>query len=173
MIGGVKEASMTRYATWVTGFLLSTIIAANPAKADMGHNGGSHGSMHGGFHGSMHGGFHGHMDGRFHNHFFFHDRFHNHFHNHFFFAHNHFFFRPFFFFGSPVFAPVPVALFPPTPFPAFITAPAVAAPGMAAPTATAGNCYEFQTSIMMDDGQVQPAWGNACMQADGSWQIVG
>jgi len=154
---------MKRFAISAIALALASMVVVAPAHAqrDMGRGSGFHGPMGG----------HVFFHNRFNNRVFFRDRFF--FRNHFFFARNHFFFRPFFFFGSPVFAPVPVVLSPPTPFPAFFTAPATAAPGMVAPTAAGGGCYQFQTSIPTDDGQVQPAWGNACLQADGSWQIVG
>jgi len=109
-----------------------------------------------------------------------HDRDRDRHRDHFFFARNHFFFHdrfffhPFFFFGASVFAPVPVVL--PVPYPAYIVGPvAVATPPAAVASAPVGavvaqNCYEFQTELEID-GQRQPAWGNTCKQADGSWRI--
>ena len=80
-------------------------------------------------------------------------------HHHFFFRHG--FFRPFFFFGAPVFAPVPVAFYPPTPYPSYLYAPMEGYPG----------CYQYQTTIVVN-GQLAPAWGTACLQPDGTWRVV-
>jgi hypothetical protein len=86
----------------------------------------------------------------------FHDRG---FRHHFFFHHG--FFRPFFFFGVPVFAPVPIALYPQSPYPSYLYAPMESYPG----------CYEYQTTIVIN-GQLAPAWGMACLQPDGTWRMV-
>jgi hypothetical protein len=81
------------------------------------------------------------------------------FHHHF-FVHHHFF-RPFFVFGAPVFAPFPVAFYPPAPYPAYLYAPMEGDPG----------CYEYQTTTEVN-GQLAPAWGMACLQPDGTWRAV-
>jgi hypothetical protein len=133
---------MKRFVCCAAALLLSSLMVASPARADRGF---------GGFH-----------EGRrvdhdrrfdrdrffFRNHVFFRDRF---------FFRSHFFFRPFFFFRTPVFAPVPFALSPALPNPAYFMAPA----------AGAGACYQFQTTLPLD-GQNQPAWGTACLQPDGT-----
>jgi hypothetical protein len=80
-------------------------------------------------------------------------------HRHFFFRHG--FFRPFFFFGAPVFAPVPVAFYPPTPYPSYLYAPMEGYPG----------CYQYQTTIVIN-GQLAPAWGTACLHPDGTWRLM-
>jgi hypothetical protein len=69
-----------------------------------------------------------------------------------------FFFHSFFFFGTEVFAPVPVALYPWLPYPAYVFA---AAPGP--------SCYQYQTTLSID-GALVPAWGTACRQPDGTWR---
>jgi hypothetical protein len=74
---------------------------------------------------------------------------------------HHGFFRPFFFFGAPVFAPVPLAFYPPTPYPSYLYAPMEGYPG----------CYEYQTTAVVND-QLAPAWGMACLQPDGTWRVV-
>ncbi|HUH84273.1 MAG TPA: hypothetical protein VLX85_06660 [Stellaceae bacterium] len=86
-----------------------------------------------------------------------HDRFHHRFHDRF---HDRFFFHSFFFFGTEVFAPVPVALYPWLPYPAYVFA---AAPGP--------SCYQYQTTLPID-GNLVPAWGTACLQPDGTWRSV-
>jgi hypothetical protein len=126
------EASMTRFTISAAALAFSLILVANPAQADRGgHGGGFH---HGGFHGGFH-----------HHHFFLH----------------HGFFRPFFFFGAPVYAPFPVAFYPPTPYPSYLYAPMEGYPG----------CYEYETTTEIN-GQPAPAWGMACLQSDGTWQMV-
>jgi hypothetical protein len=126
---------MKRFAFGAAALIFSSVIAIGSAHADRG--------MHG-FHGGFHGGFHD-RDRGFHHHFFFH----------------HGFFRPFFFFGTPFFAPVPIAVYPPLPYPAYAYEQA---PG-------AGSCYQYQTTIIID-GQPTPAWGTACLQPDGTWRTV-
>ena len=88
-----------------------------------------------------------------------HDRFRDHdgFRNRF---HDRFFFHSFFFFGTEVFAPVPVALYPWLPYPAYVFA---AAPGP--------SCYQYQTTLPID-GALVPAWGTACLQPDGTWRNI-
>ena len=125
---------MKRFAISAAALALPFILIAGPAQADRGGHGG-------GFH---HGGFH--HDGGFH-------------HRHFFFHHG--LFRPFFFFGAPVFAPVPLAFYPPTPYPSYLYAPMEGYPG----------CYEYQTTDVIN-GQLAPAWGMACLQPDGTWRVV-
>jgi hypothetical protein len=77
------------------------------------------------------------------------------------FFHHHGFFRPFFLFGAPVFAPVPVALYPFSPYPSYLYAPLESYPG----------CYEYQTTIVVN-GQLAPAWGMACLQPSGTWRLL-
>ena len=143
---------MKRLALWAVALALASVVTVGQANAQ--HRGFDHGGFHGDFRFR-----HDFDDFRFrrdfddHRHFFFHRGFHR-FH--------HAFFRPFFFFGTAAFAPVPVALYPPMPYPSYITGP----------DAAGGSCYQFQTSIMIDN-QLQPAWGIACRQPDGSWRIVG
>ncbi len=71
-----------------------------------------------------------------------------------------FIFRSFFFFGAPVFAPVPVALYPAQRYPAYVVAPIPGWP----------NCYEYQTTVVIG-GLAQPAFGTACLGPDGLWHI--
>lgn len=137
---------MMRSAISVIALAVASMVSAGPAHAQRG--GFHHDGFHNGF--RFHDGFRFRRDFD-HRRFFFHP---------FFFRHS--FFRPFFFFGAPVFAPIPVALYPPMPYPSYLTGP----------SAAGGSCYQYQTSIMMD-GQIQPAWGTACQQPDGSWRIVG
>jgi hypothetical protein len=123
---------MQRFMISAAALAFSFVLLASPAQADRGgHHGGGH---HGG-------GFHG----GFHRNFF-----------------HHGFFRPFFFFfGAPVFAPVPLAFYPPTPYPSYLYAPMEDYPG----------CYEYQTTAVIN-GQPAPAWGMACLQPDGTWRVV-
>lgn len=86
-----------------------------------------------------------------------HDRFRDRFHDRF---HDRFFFHSFFFFGTEVFAPIPVALYPWLPYPAYVFA---AAPG--------SSCYQYQTTLSIE-GKLVPAWGTACLQPDGTWRSV-
>ena len=146
--------------------LLSLVFAGSAAQADRGMHshftGGFQGGFHDGFRGGFHDGFH---PGFFHDRFFFRDRFFFHdrfFHDRFFFRHT--FFHPFFFFGAPVFEPVPIALFPPLPYPAYAYGPAGGGYSQ-------GTCYQVQTTIIIN-GQQTPAWATACQQPDGSWRIV-
>jgi hypothetical protein len=69
-----------------------------------------------------------------------------------------FVFHSFFFFGAPVFAPVPVALYPAMPYPAYIVAPIPGYP----------NCYQYQTTVIAG-GFLQPVYGTTCLGADGVW----
>jgi hypothetical protein len=71
-----------------------------------------------------------------------------------------FVFRSFFFLGAPVFAPVPLALYPVQPYPAYVVAPIPGWP----------NCYEYQTTVIIG-GLPQPAFGTACFGPDGFWHI--
>jgi hypothetical protein len=77
------------------------------------------------------------------------------------FFHHHVFFRPFFFFGRSVFAPLPIALFAPPAYPAYLMGPVDGAP----------YCYVYQTTIVIG-GQLQPAYGTACLGPDGYWRVV-
>ena len=72
--------------------------------------------------------------------------------------HHPFVFRSFFFLGTPVFAPVPVALYPATPYPAYIIAPIPGYP----------NCYEYQTTVIAG-GFLQPVYGTTCLGPGGVW----
>ena len=72
--------------------------------------------------------------------------------------HHPFAFRSFFFLGTPVFAPVPVTLYPATPYPAYIVAPIPGYP----------NCYEHGTTVIAG-GFLQPVYGTTCLGADGLW----
>ena len=72
--------------------------------------------------------------------------------------HHLFAFRSFFFLGTPVLAPVPVALYPATPYPAYIVAPIPGYP----------NCYQYQTTVIAG-GFLQPVYGTTCLGADGIW----
>jgi len=72
-----------------------------------------------------------------------------------------------------VYAPPPVVYAPP-PVAYVAPPPPAAAPGPApgaAPTASAGECREYQTQTMID-GRPQPSHGTACLQPDGTWRIV-
>jgi hypothetical protein len=67
--------------------------------------------------------------------------------------------------------PPPVVVVEPAPPPVVVVqpAPVVVSP---APTAAAQSyCREFQTQTVVA-GQVQPSYGTACQQPDGSWKIV-
>jgi hypothetical protein len=135
---------MKRHAAWALPLLVSSLLAAAPARAD-------HGGFHQGFQGRGFQGHHGAFmrhDGRM-----FFDR-----RRHFFF-HHHAFFRPFFFFGTGVFAPMPVALFPPPAPPAYLMGPVDGEP----------SCYDYQMSAMYGG---EPPYGAACVGPDGSWQVV-
>jgi hypothetical protein len=72
--------------------------------------------------------------------------------------HHSFAFHSFFFLGAPVFAPVPVTLYPATPYPAYIVAPIPGYP----------NCYEYQTTVIAG-GFLQPVYGTTCLGSDGVW----
>ena len=72
--------------------------------------------------------------------------------------HHPFAFRSFFFLGTPAFAPVPVALYPATPYPAYIVAPIPGYP----------NCYEYETTVIAG-AFLQPVYGTTCLGADGVW----
>ena len=129
-----------RHAAWALLLLVVSALAAAPARAD-------HGGFHNGFH----------RPGAFERHERFEHR--EAFENRRFF-HRHVFFHPFFFFGTTVFAPVPIVLFPPPVFPAYVVAPIGGVP----------YCYTYQTTIIVG-GLLQPAFGTACLGADGYWHI--
>lgn len=63
--------------------------------------------------------------------------------------------------------PPPVVYAPPPPAPVVSAAPA-SAPYVASNGQT---CRQYQTTIMID-GQAQPSYGTACLQADGTWRVV-
>lgn len=65
-------------------------------------------------------------------------------------------------------APPPVVVVQPAPA-AVVAAPA---PVVSAAPATQPYCREYQTQTVVG-GQVQPSYGTACQQPDGSWKIVG
>jgi hypothetical protein len=83
--------------------------------------------------------------------------------------------------GLPLVAPIypapysypPAYYYYPPAAPAYYVPPASAAP--AAPAASAGtatgNCREYSTTTVIQ-GQAQPTYGTACLQADGTWHIV-
>ncbi len=89
------------------------------------------------------------------------------------------------FFGFNTFVPTPNYYPPPYYYPPayYYPPPAVYAPAPgygsvqpqpATPTyqdSSGRTCREFQTTIQVD-GQWQPSYGTACLQPDGSWQIV-
>lgn len=70
--------------------------------------------------------------------------------------------------------PPPYYYYPPPPVvyapaPADWTAQPMAAPGPEAPTGQ--TCREYQSTVTVG-GQVQPSFGTACLQPDGTWRIV-
>jgi surface antigen len=54
-----------------------------------------------------------------------------------------------------------VAFYPPTDHPYYLYAPMEGYPG----------CYEYETTVDIN-GQPSPAWGTACLQPDGTWQVI-
>jgi surface antigen len=56
---------------------------------------------------------------------------------------------------------VPVAFYPPTDYPSYLYAPMEGYPG----------CYEYETTVDIN-GQPSPAWGTACLQRDGTRQVI-
>jgi hypothetical protein len=56
----------------------------------------------------------------------------------------------------------------PPPAPVLVPAPQ---PASRQPPAGCLQAREYQTEIVID-GQAAPAWGQACLQADGSWKII-
>jgi len=71
------------------------------------------------------------------------------------------------YYGYP--APVVVA-----PYPGVYPAPVYSAPAYSPPVYGAGvpsYCREFRTTININ-GTLQPAWGTACLQPDGTWRFV-
>jgi len=127
---------MPRHAAAVAALALFSVVAIGPAWADRG-----------GFGGRSHERFETPRQEAFERH-------------HRFLRHRHVFFRPFFFFGAPVFYPVPVALYPIQPYPAYIVGTIPGAP----------ECYEYQTTVIIGD-LPQPAFGTACLGPDGLWHI--
>jgi surface antigen len=75
--------------------------------------------------------------------------------------------------ARPVYGP-PVAYYPPPAYapPAYYGAPVTyAAPAQATSLNTAGRyCREYQSTVTVG-GQPVPAYGTACMQPDGSWEM--
>jgi hypothetical protein len=126
---------MMRYAAGLAAVILSS-IAVSSAQADRGA-----------FHGRSHERFESPRQEAFE-------------HRRPFLRHRHVFFRPFIFFGAPVFGPVPVALYPAQPYPAYFMAPIDGWP----------NYYEYQTTVVMG-GLAHPAFGTACLGPDGLWHI--
>lgn len=127
---------MARHAAAVAALALFSVIAIGPASADRD-----------GFGGRSHNRFEAARQEAVERH-------------HRFPRHRHVFFRPFFFFGAPVFAPVPVALYPVQPYPAYFVAPIAGWP----------NCYQYQTTVIIG-GLAEPAFGTACLGPDGLWHI--
>ena len=127
---------MTKYAAGLAAVILASAVAASSAQAD---RGGLHGRSHERFESPRQEAFE---------------------HRRAFLRHRHVFFRPFFFFGAPVFAPLPIALYPAVPYPAYFVAPIAGWP----------NCYEYQTTAIIG-GLAQPAFGPACLGPDGLWHI--
>jgi hypothetical protein len=144
---------MQRVVLWAATLSLASILAAVGAQG-RGMGGGA-GGFHGGggnFHGGFSHGFHDRDDFRFRDRddFRFRDgRF------------RHRPFRPFVFFGTTVFAPVPIAFYPPLPYPAYIYAPVGGYP----------SCYRYDTTALFN-GVPQAVWGIACLQPDGTWRIM-
>ncbi|HEV8026037.1 MAG TPA: hypothetical protein VGP50_01335 [Stellaceae bacterium] len=144
---------MKRRARWAFLLLVPLLLAVAPARADQG-------GFHQGFQG--HPGSFMHQNGRMFFRpggrvFFRHDaRFFNHDRR---FFHHRAFFRPFFFFGTGIFAPLPIALFPPPAPPAYLMGQEEGDP----------SCYDYQMS-----GQYggEPPYGAACVEPDGSWQVA-
>jgi surface antigen len=56
---------------------------------------------------------------------------------------------------------VPVAFYPPTDYPSYLYAPMGGYPG----------CYEYETTVDIN-GQPSRAWSTACLQPDGTWQVI-
>lgn len=143
---------LRRAMRWRAGLAIAAAmvaaVASAPAQADRGGHPGNFGFHHPGF------GFH--HPGFVHPGFVHPGFVHRHV-----FVRPHFFFRPFPFFGATAFYPVPVPLYPPWPYPAYLTAPVAGAP----------NCYQYQTTIILG-GVPQPAIGTACLQPDGTWRVV-
>lgn len=78
------------------------------------------------------------------------------------------------YYPAPVYYPPPAVVYAPQPVvvaptPVAVTPAPAAAP---APTpAAASNCRQYQGNATVD-GQNQPFYGTACLQADGKWHIV-
>jgi len=67
-----------------------------------------------------------------------------------------------------IYAPAPQS--PPPPPPMVVYAPLP--PAAVTPVADQGRyCREYQGTVMVGNA-MQPSYGTACMQSDGSWQIV-
>jgi len=66
---------------------------------------------------------------------------------------------------------------PPPPSVVYMPAPVVMAPVQATPTSDTyldrlgRYCREYQSTVIVG-GMVRPSYGTACLQPDGSWQIV-
>jgi len=69
--------------------------------------------------------------------------------------------------------PPPVVIYrEPTPRIAYVAPPVSAVPASPVYTDSLGRaCREYQTTLRVG-GTVQPGYGTACLQADGSWRIV-
>lgn len=79
-------------------------------------------------------------------------------------------------FGGPIYRePPPVVVYRYAPPPTVIyTEPAPVTVSPASPVFTDGQgrtCREYQTTVSVG-GAVQPAFGTACLQPDGSWRVV-
>lgn len=77
--------------------------------------------------------------------------------------------------GPVVFGPPPVYGVPVVPAPVYggpiYGAPVYGVPVVPAPAYGGSYCREFQTQVKIDN-KLQPAWGTACLQPDGTWQFV-
>lgn len=67
--------------------------------------------------------------------------------------------------------PPPVVVVEPAPPPVVVVQPAPVVVTPAPAAAAQPYCREFQTQTVVA-GQVQPSYGTACQQPDGSWKIV-
>lgn len=91
--------------------------------------------------------------------------------------HHHPHYRPYYAYGAPVYVPPPVYYVAPPPPPVVMyqePAPQIvdATPVAPAYTTPSGlTCREYQTTVRVGN-MLQPSYGTACLQPDGSWRIV-
>lgn len=100
--------------------------------------------------------------------------------------HHHPHYRPYYAYGAPVYVPPPVYYVAPPPPPVVVAPPPAvvyqapppppmvvdATPVAPAYTTPQGQtCREYQTTVRIGN-MMQPSYGTACLQPDGSWRIV-